>query len=121
MLLGLRTLIFSAPDLVAARDWYTQVLGQAAYFDEPYYVGFAVGGFELGLVPEGAPSVLGARAYWGVESVDAALVRLNSLGATTCEAANDVGEGIRVASVRDPFGNLLGVIENPNFDPASVR
>jgi hypothetical protein len=26
-----------------------------------------------------------------------------------------VGGGIKVATVTDPFGNLLGIIENPHF------
>jgi len=45
-------------------------------FDQPFYVGFVVGGFELGLPPEGTPGVAGARPLWGVDDVAAALLRL---------------------------------------------
>jgi predicted enzyme related to lactoylglutathione lyase len=121
MLLGLRTAIYPAPDLTRAKQWYAQALGQEPYFDQPYYVGFAVGGFELGLVPDGAPGVDGARPLWGVVDVDAAHARLIALGATALEPVTDVGEGIRVAAVRDPFGNRLGLIQNPNFDVSAVR
>ena len=121
MLLGLRTAIYPAPDLTRAKQWYAQVLGQDPYFDQPYYVGFAVGGFELGLLPDGAPGVDGARPLWGVADVDAAHARLIALGATALEPVTDVGEGIRVAAVRDPFGNRLGLIQNPNFDVSAVR
>jgi hypothetical protein len=32
-----------------------------------------------------------------------------------------VGEGIKVAELADPYGNVLGLIENPHFDPSKVR
>ena len=57
MLLGLRTAVYNAPNLPAAKAWYTAALGFGPYFDEPYYVGVEVGGFELGLIPNGAPAV----------------------------------------------------------------
>lgn len=121
MLLGLRTAIYPAPDLQRAKQWYTQLLGQPPYFDQPFYVGFAVGGFELGLVPDGQPGVAGAQPLWGVPDAVAAHTRLLELGATALEPVTDVGEGIKVAAVTDPFGNRLGIIENPLFDTAAVR
>ncbi len=57
----------------------------------------------------------GVTAYWGVENIDAAMARLRELGPAVHTDVKDVGEGIRVASVIDPFGNVLGVIENPHF------
>jgi catechol 2,3-dioxygenase-like lactoylglutathione lyase family enzyme len=121
MILGLRTAIYPVGDLARAKAWYTQLLGQAPYFDQPFYVGFNVGGFELGLLPEGASGTTGTQAYWGVEDAAAAYARLLELGAAGLEPVNDVGEGIKVGAVRDPFGNRLGIIENPHFDPGNVR
>ena len=121
MLLGLRTAIYPVPDLAAGRDWYAKVLDVAPYFDEPFYVGFSVGGFELGLLPDGEPGVAGSQALWGVADADAAFARLLALGATEREAVHDVGGGIRVAAVVDPFGNRFDLIENPHFDPSAVR
>lgn len=121
MMLGLRTIIYPTPDLAAGKAWYSEVLGQAPYFDAPFYVGFSVGGFELGLVPDGTPGVEGARALWGVLDAEATLARLVRLGATEIEPVQAVGEGIKVAAVRDPFGNRLGIIENPQFDVTRVR
>ncbi len=66
MILGLRTAIDPAPDLAAAKAWYARVLGVEPYFDQPFYVGFAVGGFELGLVPDGTPGHAGGTPFWGV-------------------------------------------------------
>jgi len=121
MILGLRTAIYPAPDLQQARKWYSELLGQPPYFDQPFYVGFSVGGFELGLVPEGTPSTLGPQPLWGVQNVETAYARLIELGATPLEPVTEVGEGIKVAAVADPFGNRFGVIENPHFNVAAVR
>jgi predicted enzyme related to lactoylglutathione lyase len=117
MFLGLRTVIYRAPDLARARAWYSEVLGVAPYFDEPFYVGFNVGGYELGLDPNAdAPAGPGgATAYWGVANLDAALAHMQAHGATVISAAQDVGGGIRVATVADPFGTPIGLIENPHF------
>ena len=115
---GLRTAIYAVADLPAAREWYSEVLERSPYFDEEFYVGFNVGGFELGLVPEpDAPVERDAAgvAFWGVADADAAYARLLRLGAHDHEPVQDVGEGIKIGAVRDPFGNVLGVVENPHF------
>lgn len=121
MILGLRTVIYPTPDLAKGKDWYSQILGKKPYFDEPFYVGFSVGGFELGLIPDGSPSSDGPLAHWGVADIVAEVQRLTQLGGTIHEPIKDVGGGIKVAAIRDPFGNLFGVIENPHFDPKEVR
>jgi predicted enzyme related to lactoylglutathione lyase len=121
MIQGLRTVIYHVTDLAKAKAWYSKVLEQEPYFDQPFYVGYAVGGFELGLVPDGKSGPGGAVAYWGVANAAAVVKRLEELGAAIVEPLQDVGEGIRVATVADPFGNSFGVIENPNFSVAKVR
>jgi catechol 2,3-dioxygenase-like lactoylglutathione lyase family enzyme len=121
MLLGLRTAIYPVTDLTAAKRWYASVVGREPYFDQPFYVGFEVGGFELGLVPDGTPGTAGPQALWGVANAAEAKARFLSLGAELLDDVQDVGEGIRVGAVRDPFGNRLGFIENPHFDPGKLR
>ena len=121
MLLGLRTIVYPAPDLAKAKQWYSEVLGVQPYFDEAFYVGFSVGGFELGLVPDAEPGINGSQAMWGVENIEIQFKRLLALGAKELEAVTEVGGGIKVAAVQDPFGNRLGIIENPHFDLAAVR
>ena len=115
--LGLRTAIHYAPDLSKAKSWYSRILGLEPYFDQPFYVGFNVGGYELGLDPDPSSSANagGVVVYWGVSDANAALKRLLSIGAAERTNVQDIGEGIRVATVLDPFGNNLGVIENPHF------
>jgi predicted enzyme related to lactoylglutathione lyase len=121
MIKGLRTVKYPVNDLAAAKAWFTEVFGQAPYFDQPFYVGFGIGGFELGLVPDGVPGTAGSVVYWGVDDIAAEVARIVALGATEHEPIQDVGEGIKVAELKDPFGNVLGLIENLLFDPAAVR
>jgi len=88
-----------------------------SYFDEPFYVGFDIAGFELGLLPEEKPGKKGENvmAYWGVEDIDKAYKELIDIGATEIEKPTNVGGVIVVASVEDPWGNAIGIIYNPEF------
>ena len=116
--LGLRTVVYPVTDLSRAKQWYGEVLGIEPYFDQPFYVGFNVGGFELGLHPQEASAITGpggATAYWGVESIAKEWDRLIRLGARSVSPVMDVGDGIKVGTLADPFGNLVGIIENPHF------
>jgi predicted enzyme related to lactoylglutathione lyase len=93
------------------------VLGFQPYFDQPFYVGYNVGGYELGLDPDSSTTPggnHGSVAYWGVTDAAASFERLLSLGAKARTSVQEVGDGIRVATVIDPFGNIFGIIENPH-------
>lgn len=114
MFLGLRTVIYPAPDLPSAKAFFTNLLGVEPYFDEPFYVGFTVEGYELGLDPDAELSA-GAITYWGVADADAGLEWLLAAGAQPHGEVRDVGDDIRVATVTVPGGTLLGIIENPHF------
>ena len=116
MLQSLRTVIFHVPDLAAATTWYTKATGIAPYFNEPFYVGFDLAGTELGLDPDpssGPAGSGGATPYWRVRNADEAYAHLVSIGGTSRDTVREVGGGIRVAVVSDPFGNSVGVIEIP--------
>ena len=128
MFQGLRTAIYRVDDMGAAKEWYSAILGFGPYFDEPFYVGFNVGGYELGLQPrqsasgDQAASASGQAAvgpsvvaYWGVADARGALKRVIELGGRLNEDVQDVGDGILVATVLDPCGNVFGIIENPHF------
>jgi predicted enzyme related to lactoylglutathione lyase len=114
-LLGLRTVLYGAPDLKLLTSWYTRFLGVAPYFEQPFYVGFNVGGYELGLDPNAEVSVGGSVTYWGVASIDVAWARALAAGALAGDPITEVGAGIKTATVRDPAGNVIGLIENPHF------
>ncbi|MBI1805461.1 MAG: VOC family protein [Ignavibacteria bacterium] len=124
MFLGLRTVIYHTNDIKKAKEWYTALLGKKPYFDQPFYVGFNVGGFELGLDPDMtgvSPTGSHEVAYWGVAHANESFKKLLELGATQHSPVQEVGEGIRVAIVKDPFGNTVGIIENPHFSIDEAR
>jgi catechol 2,3-dioxygenase-like lactoylglutathione lyase family enzyme len=112
-LLGLRTVIYPANDLDAARAWWTGFLGIDPYFVEPFYVGFQVAGYELGLLPD-ANVEEGAQVYWGVDDVQAAVDEALTAGASPHTEPSDVGGGIMTALVTNPDGGIVGFIFNPN-------
>ena len=115
MFAALPTVVYAVTDLDLARAWYAGIVGEP-YFVESYYVGFRVGPYELGLVPtETAEGRGGTLAYWRVDSADEAFERLVAHGATPDEAPHSVGGDLRAATVLDPFGNLVGIIEYPGF------
>src|SRR3954452_22641119 len=123
MLRGLSTVSFYAADHEEAKRWYTALLGVEPYFDRPGYFEFRLGDFEaeLGVIdaryaPEGAQdSPGGAIVYWHVDDVESVVGRLIELGATVWEPMRIRGEGFVTASVVDPFGNILGVMQNPHY------
>jgi predicted enzyme related to lactoylglutathione lyase len=113
---GLRTVIYMVSDLPSAKKWYINAFGVNPYFDEPFYVGFNIGGYELGLHPDqNLNKASNAVAYWGVENVQKEFDYLVSIGAKPNENPTNVGGEIVVASVNDPWGNCLGLIYNPEF------
>jgi lactoylglutathione lyase len=117
--LGLRTTIYKVADLAKAKDWYSRVLQIQPYFDEPFYVGFNVAGYELGLQPDDnaspATAGVGVVTYWGVADVPGTYQTLLQGGGAPHEAPAEVGGGIVVATVKDPWGNPFGIICNPHF------
>src|SRR4051812_8542459 len=113
-LFGLRTVIYPAPDLEAAKAWWTELIGHGPYFDEPFYVGYEIGGYELGLLPDGNAAD-GALVYWGVPDVSVAVAAAIASGASEHVAESAVGDEIVTATVRTPSGAIVGFIYNPHF------
>lgn len=117
-LLGLRTVIYKVPDLEKAKTWYREAFETKPYFDEAFYVGFNIGGYELGLDPDGYTgdqNKANAVAYWGTENIQETFDRFIQLGATPVEIPHNVGGEIMVSTVADPWGNRIGLIYNPEF------
>jgi lactoylglutathione lyase len=115
---GLRTTIYKVPDLLTAKNWYAKAFQQEPYFDEPYYVGFNISGFELGLLPDEmspANKTENVLSYWGVDDIEKVYQHLLSVGATEYEKPNNVGGELMVAALKDPWGNVIGIIYNPYF------
>jgi predicted enzyme related to lactoylglutathione lyase len=117
MIQGLRTVIYYVKDLAKAKEWYTKIFQKPPYFDQPYYVGFNIEGFELGLHPdlEGENFDNNTVAYWGVKDAHTVYKHLLENGSIANEEIKDVGGGILLGTVIDPAGNVFGIIENPHF------
>ncbi len=118
MILGLRTTIYKVSDLNSAKTWYTKAFETEPYFDKPYYAGFNIGGYELGLLPEESPpssKTDHVTAYWGVQDIEKEYERLLELGAGENEKPVNVGGEIVTASVLDPWNNVIGLLYNPEF------
>src|SRR3954470_19246643 len=109
MFLGLRTVIYHVVDLSAAKQWYARAFGVEPYFDQPFYVGFNIEGFELGLDPDASGVTAGnnAVAYWGVVDIERAHQHMLECGAKPVDPVTEVGGDIKVAAIADPFGNII--------------
>ena len=116
--LGLRTTVYKVANLAVAKEWYSKAFVTKPYFDEPFYVGFNIGGYELGLLPEEnlvTEKTKSLLVYWGVNDIEKVYNHLLQMGATEHEKPTNVGGDLMVASVIDPWGNVIGVIYNPAF------
>ena len=96
-LLGLRTLIYPSKNLKEDREWWEKTLGIEPYFDEPFYVGFNVGGYELGLDPNSKVED-GPRTYFGVDNVQEAVNHFVNEGCSVYEKPTNTGGEIVVVS-----------------------
>src|SRR5258705_7658259 len=110
---GIKTVLHPVSDLATAKPVYTALLGVPPQTDEPYYVGFEAAGQHIGLVPAGGPQGMTSPvAYWHVPDIEAKLAEVTAAGATVKEPAHDVGGGRLVATVTDPDGNVLGLLQD---------
>ena len=123
MLRGLTTVSFWAADLAAAKQWYSELLGIAPYFERPGYIEFRLGDYqhELGIIDRryapdpAAATPAGAIVYWHVDDVQATFDKLLALRAQPHQPVTQRGEGFITASVVDPFGNILGIMYNRHY------
>jgi predicted enzyme related to lactoylglutathione lyase len=110
---GIKTVLHPVSDLEAAKPVYTAVLGSPPDHDAPYYVGYDVAGQHIGLVPGGGPQGMSSPvAYWHVSDIEAKLAEATAAGAQIKDPVRDVGGGRLVASVTDPDGNVLGLLQD---------
>ena len=110
---GIKTVLHPVSDLTTAKEMYAALLGAQPQTDGTYYVGFDVAGQHVGLVPGGGPQGMTSPvAYWHVPDIEAKLAELTASGATVKEPAHDVGGGRLVATVMDPDGNVLGLLQD---------
>jgi len=110
---GIKTVLHPVTDLAEAKDVYTALLGMAPQHDAPYYVGYEAAGQHIGLVPGGKEQgMVSPVAYWHVPDIEAKLTEVTAAGATLKDPVRDVGGGRLVATVTDPDGNVLGLLQD---------
>jgi len=117
-ILGLRTASYKVGDIVKAKEWYSKAFKTNPYFDETFYIGFNIGGYELGLMSEEnstTEKIESCVALWGVEDINEAYNHFLKCGAATFEEPRNVGGELMVATVKDPWGNIIGLLYNPYF------
>jgi predicted enzyme related to lactoylglutathione lyase len=111
---GIKTVLHPVSDLARAKAVYTALLGLPPQTESSYYIGFEAAGQQIGLVPGGGPQGMTSPvAYWHVPDIEAKLAEVTAAGATVKEPARDVGGGRLVATVTDPDGNVLGLLQDP--------
>jgi predicted enzyme related to lactoylglutathione lyase len=111
---GIKTVLHPVSDLATAKAVYTALVGAPPQHDAPYYVGFDAEGQHIGLVPGGGPQGMTSPvAFWHVTDIEAKLAEVTAAGATVREPPHDVGGGRLVATVSDPDGNVLGLLQDP--------
>ena len=110
---GIKTVLVPVSDLTAAKAMYAGLLGVSPQADGPYYVGFEAAGQHIGLLPGGGPQQMSSPVnYWHVPDIEAKLAEVTAAGATVKEPPHDVGGGRLVATVTDPDGNVLGLLQD---------
>jgi predicted enzyme related to lactoylglutathione lyase len=110
---GIKTVLHPVSDLAAAKPVYTALIGGPPQHDAEYYVGYDAEGQHIGLVPGGGPQGMTSPvAYWHVPDIEAKLAEVTAAGATVNEAPRDVGGGRLVATITDPDGNVLGLLQD---------
>ncbi|HTJ13295.1 MAG TPA: VOC family protein [Dinghuibacter sp.] len=106
---GIKIILYPVKDVVEAKATFQQFLGVEPYADQPYYVGFKVGGQDVGLVP-GNPEK-GMTPFYDVADIKASLQVLVDAGAEVIQDVKNVGGERLIASVRDKSGNLIGLVQ----------
>jgi predicted enzyme related to lactoylglutathione lyase len=108
---GIKTVLHPVTDLAAAKPVYAALLGVQPSADASYYVGFDAAGQHIGLVPGGG-GMTSPVAYWHVADIEAKLAEVTAAGAKLKDPVRDVGGGRLVATVTDPDGNVLGLLQD---------
>jgi len=106
---GIRTVVYPVKDIARAKGLFRQLLGVEPYADAAYYVGFKVNDQDIGLDPNGHNA--GMTAYYHVDDISTTLQALLNAGAQLVQEVKDVGGGKLIASVKDPDGNIIGLVQ----------
>lgn len=105
-------ILYPAPDVDKAKQFFRELTGTDPYVDSPQYVGYKSGDMEIGLVPSDKRDPEGI-AYWTVSDIAASVKALVNAGGTVVQDVRDVGYGLQVATVKEPNGSIVGLRQMP--------
>jgi predicted enzyme related to lactoylglutathione lyase len=110
---GIKTIIYPVKDIGQAKKLFGTLIGGEPVVDGPYYVGFKVGGQDIGLLPNGhAQGMSAPLGYFHVDDINQTVEALVKEGAQISQPVRNVGGGRLVASVKDADGNSIGLIQS---------
>jgi predicted enzyme related to lactoylglutathione lyase len=114
MFKGVSEVMYFVSDRRAAAVWYSNLFGiEITWLENPEHFFIRVGNQDVWFhqsdskVPSGAA---GHVAYWQVTDFDAVLKRATHLGAKLYRGPLDRQDGSYMCQVKDPDGNLIGII-----------
>lgn len=106
-------IVYPVADMTKAKQFFCELVGAGPYADFPAYVGYKHGDMEIGLVPNADEREPGGLAYWTVNDIAARVKALVDAGGTVVQEITDVADGLLVASVKEPNGNVVGLRQPP--------
>jgi predicted enzyme related to lactoylglutathione lyase len=108
------TVLYPVTNIEESKALFTALFGVEPHADSPYYVGYAVNGAEIGLVPGGhGQGMTGPEPYYDVDDLEATIAALQAAGGELVQEPRDVAAGLMVAKVRDTEGNVIGLKQLP--------
>lgn len=106
MVHNIKLLVYPVKDVEKAKAFYGKFLDTEPYVADDYYVGYRVGGLEVGLDPN---SNVGPIAYIDVEDIKSSVQAMTEVGAEVVQGIKEVGGGLLIAQVKDANGNVVGL------------
>ncbi|MDX2223796.1 MAG: VOC family protein [Rhodospirillaceae bacterium] len=116
----LQNVILVARDLQAAQKFYVEGLGLTLKFsDGVKWTQLKAGGANVALATadEAPATATAATPVFEVADLDAATAKLSTLGAVVLQV-RDMGSHGRTATLRDPDGNLIQLLQRATVRPA---
>jgi predicted enzyme related to lactoylglutathione lyase len=107
------SVVFFVKELRKTAAWYGKVLGLQPYRDDKDFIGFHLGNVDLCFhrSDEKSGKSNGSQvAYWHVENLNDVTKVFIEHGATIGRKPIQIAEGGIVTQIKDPFGNILGLM-----------
>lgn len=114
------TIAYQVGDLEQALNWYGTVFSAKPKVRTEEFIAFDINGFELRLILTKETSKISDKSpmlYWAVEDIESVLESIIWIGVEYNENITRGKDGKEQVSIIDPWGNIIGLISDPNFNP----